>query len=170
MGDRKWLGTLDEQRRFRDELFERFHRWLGNREDAEDLTQKTLECLVRTPAETPIRNPEAYAAGTASHVTADFWEQKKRDRDFAQKITGNSMVQQAAEFARDAFTAEMRVADELNGLKRHMQEAWWRALCMRVVDGLTDGEIARELGVRERTVKKYLSKARAVINQQVRSR
>ena len=70
-------------------------------------------------------------------------------------------------YAADA--GEMHAMDQLNFLKNHMRECWWLALCLRVRDGLSDQEIAGRLGVSEPAVRKYLFKARAVINQLVRS-
>ena len=168
MGDRQWLETVDVQK-VRQVFFNYFLPLVRNRADAEDLTQMALEKLLSAPDETRVRHFKAYVWKTVKNVLMDFFRAKEREDTLRERLETEAMLSEAAEFAKDVLTGEMHAMDQLNFLKNHMRECWWLALCLRVRDGLSDQEIAGRLGVSEPAVRKYLFKARAVINQLVGS-
>jgi RNA polymerase sigma factor (sigma-70 family) len=168
MGDREWLETSDVQK-VRLVFFNYFYSLVRNREDAEDLAHMALEKLLSAPDKTRVRHFNAYVWAVVRNVLMDFFRGKERDGALREHLETAAMLREAAEFARDSFTGEVRATYQLTFLKQHMKETWWLALCLRVRDGLSDLDIGMRLGVGESTVRKYIAKARAVINQLIRS-
>lgn len=132
---------------------------LGNTSDVPDLAQEVFLRLLRVQNHEEIRSPEAYLFTIASHVVQQHYEKQ---------VSAPASLDWVEEFSDNGGTAsgdppahtEMR--QRMEYLERALDQLPPRvamALVMHRMIGHTIPEIARELGVAEITVKKYLAKA-----------
>lgn len=131
---------------------------LGNASDVPDLAQEVFLRLLRVPNHEEIRSPEAYLFTVASHVVQQHYQKQ------AAAPASLDWVDQFADSpgaATDDPPAHTEMRQRLERLERTLDQLPPRvamALIMHRMAGHTIAEIARELGLAEITVKKYLAR------------
>lgn len=132
---------------------------LGNASDVPDLAQEVFLRLLRVQNHEEIRSPEAYLFTVASHVVQQHYEKQ---------VSTPASLDWIEEFSDNVGTAagdppaHTEIRQRIEYLERTLDQLPPRvamALVMHRMAGHTISEIARELGVAEITVKKYLAKA-----------
>jgi RNA polymerase sigma factor (sigma-70 family) len=131
---------------------------LGNVADVPDLAQEVFLRLLRVPNHEEIRSPEAYLFTVASHVVQQHYQKQ---------AAAPASLDWADQFAdspgsgTDDPPAHTEMRQRLEHLERMLDQLPPRvamALIMHRMAGHTIAEIARELGIAEITVKKYLAR------------
>ena len=131
-------------------------RFLGSRArqpDIEDLAQETYLRLLRAPDLREVRNPEAYLISVASHVLAE-WRQRQLPGGVS-LAPGAQVVAERSdpEFEVEARISQRRVDEALQKVSPLMRSV----LLLRLRDGRSCKDIARDLGLSERQVKRLVA-------------
>jgi RNA polymerase sigma factor (sigma-70 family) len=132
---------------------------LSNASDVPDLAQEVFMRLMRVQNHEDIRSPEAYLFTVASHVVQQH-AQKHASMPASVDIT--DMLADLQLISPDDPTAKAEVSQRLRELERALDRLPPRvamALLLHRLAGRSIEEIARELGVAQITVKKYLARA-----------
>lgn len=134
---------------------------LPNPSDVHDLAQEVFLRLLRAPNHEDIRSPEAYLFTVASHVVQQHHQKQATapaSLEWFERFGEESLA------SADSAVAGAEFHERLEHLERTLDGLPPRAamaLLMQRVGGHSIGEIARELGVAEITVKKDLARALA---------
>jgi len=137
-------------------------RRVGNRHDADDLSQEVFARLLRIEKVELIRDPLAYLLGIAAHVVHEFLSRKQQ-----QCVVYSSEV---ADFACDSLDAVRDLATTTDQLDlqnwlldamTHLSPTHQAVLLLVKRDGLSYEEAAAATGLSIHTIEKYLVEARA---------
>jgi len=148
------------------QLYRQHHGWLlgwlrrrlGQPEPAADLAQDTFLRLLRQPAELlgELRAPRAYLSTIAHGLLVNHWQRRDLEAAYLE-----ALAVQPASFhpspEERALTLELLMA--VDRMLQGLAERPRRAFLLARLDGLGYAEIAAELGVSERMVKKYMAQA-----------
>jgi RNA polymerase sigma factor (sigma-70 family) len=132
---------------------------LANASDVPDLAQEVFMRLLRVPNHEDIRSPEAYLFTVASHVVQQHAQKQVRVSESLEILQESTDPPIASP---DDPTLQTELQERLGQLERILDELPPRvamALVMHRLAGYSIEEIARELGVAQITVKKYLARA-----------
>ena len=132
---------------------------LRRREDAADVAQEVYVRLLRLPRTDLIRKPHAYVYFVASQVAAEYRMREKNeplafDSEALERLTDTAAYAKPEEMAESIDTDA-----ELRRLLGKLATNHRNVLILKKRDGLSTKEIAKELGLSEHTVKKYLFQA-----------
>lgn len=133
-------------------------RQLRNREDAADLAQEAYMRYLQLPNTGVVRKPAAYLFRIAFNLMSE-WRLRK-DRSVV--TTDSSLLERrAAEAcAETPEPVEQLLSEErLEKVLERIPPNYRRVLLMSKCDGLTNEQIAKELGVTPETVSRYLGRA-----------
>ncbi len=135
----------------------------GNPDTAADLAQETYLKLAAKPAEERVQNPRAYILRTANNLAIDRLRQERRLNAVHAPADGKGgrgaeEVEDPAAQAEAGLIAQERLR-LLNQSLLALAPNVRRALLLNRVEGLTQAEIARRLGVSESMVTKYIAQA-----------
>src|SRR5262249_49362370 len=128
-------------------------------QDSGDIAQEVYLRLLRLEGAELVRQPQAYVYAIASHVVSQFRMRAQAapvvfDSEAIERLSHHSSEDSPDELA-ERLDAERRVTRLLSQLPE-MHRA---VLVLRKRDGLSQAEIASELGLSIHTVKKYLHEA-----------
>ena len=135
-------------------------RRLGNAFDAADLMQDTfLRLLAGAPAQpqTPaLRAPKAYLATVAKHLLINHLRRQSLERAWADALAAQPEQYQPSVEQRAQILQALQALDAmLDGLKPKVRAVF----IMAQIEGYTYAEIAAQLGIGERSVKRYMAEA-----------
>ena len=130
-------------------------------EDARDLVQEAYLRFLEARRKWPVSNEETYLKTVIKNLLPDFW---RRKRERAAVLLGlKELLEQLDEEpgSKLAFTSAIEEPEEV--LKKAIERLPPRLRSAIELDtrGLSDGQIAMQLGIEITTVKKHLSRARA---------
>jgi RNA polymerase sigma factor (sigma-70 family) len=134
-------------------------RFLGRRTrpgvDIEDLAQETYLRLLRARDLADVRNPQAYLLRVASHVASE-WRNRQPPEEMFEAVDEGALVDEALpEIALDAEISRERLDRALQGVS-----ATTRAVVLlKYREGRQCKEIARDLKLTERQVRRHLTRA-----------
>lgn len=133
--------------------------------DVPDLVQEVYLRMLRIPDYETIRNPLAYLYTVASHVLHQYGLRKAAAPESIELMDVVAQLKNALDAdPANELEAEQRF-EQLNvGLLAHSPRAY-ATLVMHRCEGMSLQEIAHELGVSYRMVKRYLAKALAYCDQ-----
>lgn len=148
-----------------DLLYQDHHRWLrgllyrrlGNAEDAADLAHDAFVRLVVKPRKLhSTGSARAYLSAVARGLCIDLWRRREIEQAWLDTL--------ASQPEAEAPSAEQQAAAieallEVDAMLRRLPPEVATAFIKSMIHGMSGGEIARELGVTERTVRNYLSRA-----------
>ncbi|MGH8237168.1 MAG: RNA polymerase sigma factor [Steroidobacteraceae bacterium] len=121
--------------------------------DVEDLAQETYLRLLRARDLHEIRNPQAYVLTVAAHVIAEWRHGQPLGERAA--LDDDALVDGSTpEFELAAHVCQERLNETLAALAPRMRAV----LLLRLRDERTYKEIARDLALTERQVKRYLER------------
>lgn len=132
-------------------------------QDCGDIAQEVYLRLLRLNDAELVRQPQAYVYAIASHVVSQF-----RMRSEAAPVVFDSeaierLSHQAPEDSTDELFYQIDMEQRLRRLLGSLPQVHRAVLVLRKRDGLSQTEIASELGLSVHTVKKYLHEAKVRI-------
>lgn len=140
---RPWLQSL-------------LHRKLGCAHKAEDLTHDTFLKVLVSQATAMLREPRAFLTTVAHGLVVSHWRRLELERAYIDALAAQGLALSSSPEERAlALEALLQVDAMLAGLSARARQAFLLAR----LDGLGYAEIAGELGVSERMVKKYMAQA-----------
>jgi len=152
MSNRSLLARWRQQ--WNGSLFQFLRRRVRTVADVEDLAQETYLRLLRGRDLTDVRNPHAYLLRVASHVAFE-WRDQQPPRDVVVDLEEEMLVDEnAPELEIDARLSEKRVQRVLAESSPMMRAV----LLLRLRDERSYGEIAQELHLTGRQVRRYLGR------------
>lgn len=140
------------------------HRWLhdwltrrvGCAHRASDFAHDTFVKILARPSQNILGQPRALLAHIANHLVIDEIRRTRIELAWLESLKQLQPNQAPSPQEIAGFIDELeRVAQRLQGLKEKPR----RAFLMFRLDGLSQAEIANELGVTVSSVKKYISQA-----------
>lgn len=140
-------------------LFGWLRRKLGCAHNAADLAQDTFARILNArESVASLREPRAFLSTTARRLIIDQVRRKHIENAYLQELalTAEALEGfQSPEHILSTLEALEHIAFMLEGLQDNVRQAF----VLYYLDGLTQSEIARQLGLSDRTVRKYLIQA-----------
>ena len=140
-------------------LFGWLRRKLGCAHNAADLAQDTFARILNArESVASLREPRAFLSTTARRLIIDQVRRKHIENAYLQELALTAEAQegfQSPEHILSTLEALEHIAFMLEGLHDNVRQAF----VLYYLDGLTQSEIARQLGLSDRTVRKYLIQA-----------
>lgn len=140
-------------------LFGWLRRKLGCAHNAADLAQDTFARILNArESVASLREPRAFLSTTARRLIIDQVRRKHIENAYLQELalTAEALEgYQSPEHILSTLEALEHIAFMLEGLLDNVRQAF----VLYYLDGLTQSEIARQLGLSDRTVRKYLIQA-----------
>jgi len=136
-------------------------RVIGSSMPADDIVQEAYLRLLRAPP--PIDDPRqlrAYVFRIASNLIHDHWRHERRERDASDRVTADP------EMVSPDMPLRLDMARTFGQLKPQQRQMMWLAY----VEGAEHREIAAALGLRERSVRVLLHRARRKLATLLRQR
>jgi len=139
-------------------------RRVGDRHDADDLSQEVFARLLRVENAELIRDPFAYLLGIATHVVREFRQRKQHQRvifdsDMADSLSENSELGPQSDNANNVDRLELQ--NWLDNALQQLPPTHQTVLLLVKRDGLSYEEAAARTGLSIHTIEKYLVEARA---------
>lgn len=137
------------------------HRWLaaklGNVSDAAELAHDVFVRLLSQPREfRSDGHARAYLSTLSRNVCVDFWRRKQVERAWLETLAGRPELRAPSEEHR-AVVFETLV--HLQAMLDRLPVKVAQAFCLAQIEGLSYQDIARRIGVSDRTVTKYMAQA-----------
>lgn len=145
-------------------LYNAHHSWLhqvlrrrlGCSEDAADLAHDAFIRLLNKPREFNHRSARAYLNRMAQGLCVDLW--RRREIEQAWQDTLANLPEPLVPSAQQQVEV-IEALTEVDAMLSQLPAAVSQTFVMNMVQGLSGKEIAAELGVTDRTVRNYLSRA-----------
>jgi RNA polymerase sigma factor (sigma-70 family) len=142
------------RQRWNRSLFQFLGRRVRAAVDIEDLAQETYLRLLRARDLSEVRNPQAYLLRVASHVVLEWRDQQPR-ADALVTLDDETLIDDSApEFELEASLSHRRLEQSLAAASPVMRAV----LLLKLRDEHSSEEIARELDLSVRQVKRYLAR------------
>jgi len=144
-------------------LYGEYHGWLhrslqrrlGNADDAADLAHDAFIRLLTRPRDLNHRSARAYLSRMARGLCVDLWRRREVEQAWLDTLAHHGAEAPSAEQQTAALEALIEVDTMLKRLPSPVAQAFIQSM----VHGLSGKQIATQLGVTERTVRNYLSRA-----------
>jgi RNA polymerase sigma factor (sigma-70 family) len=145
---------LEWRQRWNQRLFQFLRRRVRSSVDVQDLAQETYLRLLRAGDLSHVRNPLAYLLQVASHVALEWGNQQPRSDSMV--VLGEDMLvdRQLPELELDARLLQQRLEEALASVSPMMRAV----LLLRLRDERSNQEIAAELQITDRQVRRYLAR------------
>src|SRR5882757_6324862 len=142
------------RRRWNRSLFQFLRRRVRTSVDIEDLAQETYLRLLRARDLGEVRNPQAYLLRVARHVILE-WRDHQAQADSVVALEDEHLVDDCApELEIDADLSQKRLEQALAAVSPMMLAV----LLLRLRDERSYKDIARDLGITDRQVRRYLAR------------
>jgi RNA polymerase sigma factor (sigma-70 family) len=142
------------RRRWNRSLFQFLSRRVRTAVDIEDLAQETYLRLLRARDLSEVRNPQAYLLRVASHVILE-WRDNQPQADAMVALEEDQLVDEnPPEFELEAGLSQRRLEQTLAAVSPTMQAV----LLLRLRDERSCKDIAQDLGLTVRQVRRYLAR------------
>jgi RNA polymerase sigma factor (sigma-70 family) len=123
--------------------------------DIEDLAQETYLRLLRARDLSEVRNPQAYLLRVASHVVTEWRTSIRTTESLSGFAEGEGPVDESLpEFELEASISQERLEQALHDMSAPMRAA----VVLRLRDHHSNKQIAQELGISDRQVRRYLAR------------
>jgi RNA polymerase sigma-70 factor (ECF subfamily) len=131
-------------------------RKMGSHEDAAELAQDTFLRLLASRASESLQEPRAYLRTVAHGLLVNHWRRLELERAYLAALAARPEQEEPSPEERSlVLETLMQIDSMLDSLAPRAR----RAFLLSQLDGLTYAEIALELGVSDRMVKKYMAQA-----------
>ena len=140
------------QQQWNRSLFQFLRRRVRTPADVEDVAQETYLRLLRARDLSGVRNPHAYLLRVASHVALELREQQPRADAMADLEEDMLVDEHPPELEIDARLSQKRLERTLAEVSPMMRAV----LSLRLRDGRSYDDIAKELRLTVRQVERYL--------------
>lgn len=134
-------------------------RRLGNAADAADLAQDTFVRLITSRTERRFDSTgeaRAYLRTTAQNLCINMWRRQEIERAWLDTL---AMTPEASYPSAERQAMVLQALHEIGGMLETLSTKAARAFVLAVVCERTDAEVAGELGVSDRMVRKYVAQA-----------
>lgn len=139
-----------------DWLCSRLRRHLDSTASAEDIAAETFVQVLSSPSVAPIRQPRALLTTIAKRLMYQLWRRRDLERAYLDALRDDSLEEPSSpEELSQMFEALQVIDGLLDGLPGKVKATF----LLSQVDGLTYPEIAATLGISQRSVSDYMSKA-----------
>lgn len=140
------------------------NRRLHNSAEASDLAQDTFVRLLVAPASaaqgehSPLREPRAYLATVARHVLINHLRRQSLEQSYLDALAAlpEDLVPSPEE-----QVLLFEALQEIDAMLANLSDKVRAVFVLSQIEGLTYAAIARELGIGERSVKRYMAQAMA---------
>lgn len=133
------------------------HRRLGNASDAADLAQDTFVRLLTRPVASGFDShgaARAYLRTAASGLCVDLWRRREIEKAWLQTLAA---LPEAMAPSPEHQAIVVQTLLDIAAMLERLSEKAAKAFMLAQVDGVRYRDIAAELGVSERMVKKYIA-------------
>jgi RNA polymerase sigma factor (sigma-70 family) len=145
---------LEWRQRWNRSLFQFLRRRVRSSVDVQDLAQETYLRLLRAHDLNEVRNPLAYLLQVASHVALE-WDDRQPRSDSMVVLDEDMLVdRRLPELELDARLAQQRLEKTLASISPMMRAV----VLLRLRDERSYEEIAAELRITDRQVRRYLER------------
>jgi RNA polymerase sigma factor (sigma-70 family) len=145
---------LEWRQRWNRSLFQFLRRRVRSSVDVQDLAQETYLRLLRVPDLNEVRNPLAYLLQVASHVALEWCDRQPRSDSMVVLEEDMLVDRQLPELELDARLSQQRLEKTLASISPMMRAV----VLLRLRDERTYQEIAAELRITDRQVRRYLAR------------
>jgi RNA polymerase sigma factor (sigma-70 family) len=142
------------RQRWNRSLFQFLNRRVPATVDIEDLAQETYLRLLRARDLGEVRNPQAYLLRVASHVVLEWRNSQPRPEAFVMLEEEALPDECEPELELEAALSQERVEKTLTAVSPVMRAV----LLLRLRDDRSCNDIAQELGLTHRQVRRYLAR------------
>ncbi len=145
-------------------LYSDHHTWLrdwlrrrlGCHADAADLAHDTFLRILMKPERESLRQPRAYLATIAHGLVVNLWRRREIERAWREALAAQPEALAPSPEQREILLEALLGID---AMLRRLPKKVRTAFLLSQLEGLTYREIAAQLGVSERMVKKYMAQA-----------
>lgn len=149
-------------------LYSDHHRWLrgwlmnklGCTERAADLAQDTYVRILQHSEKTgelpQIREPRAYLSTVAGRLVYDFFRRQSLERAYLESL---QQLPEAAVPSAEEQHLICEALNELDSMLDSLKPEVRQVFLLHQLEGLTYKAIAQQLGISDRTVKRYMAQA-----------
>jgi RNA polymerase sigma-70 factor (ECF subfamily) len=130
-------------------------RHLESRASAEDLAAETFTQLLASPAIAPIREPRALLTTIARRLLYQLWRRRDLEHAHLDSLAPDIIDARSPEQLAELLEALQRIDQSLDSGPAKVKATF----VLSQVDGLTYPEIARTLGISQRSVSDYMTNA-----------
>lgn len=140
-------------------LFGWLRRKLGCAHNAADLAQDTFTRILNArESVATLREPRAFLSTTARRLIIDQARRKKIENAYLQELALTTQALEGFQSPEQILTT-LEALEQIAFILEGMHEKARQAFVLYYLDGLKQCEIARQLGLSDRTVRKYLIQA-----------
>ena len=140
-------------------LFGWLRRKLGCAQNAADLAQDTFTRILNArESVATLREPRAFLSTTARRLIIDQVRRKQIENAYLQELALTAETLENFQ-SPEQILATLEALEQIAFILEGMQDKARQAFVLYYLDGLTQCEIARQLGLSDRTVRKYLIQA-----------
>ena len=140
-------------------LFGWLRRKLGCARNAEDLAQDTFPRILNArESVATLREPRAFLSTTARRLIIDQVRRKHIENAYLQELALTAQALEGFQSPEQILTT-LEALEHIAFILEGMQDKVRQAFVLYYLDGLKQSEIARQLALSDRTVRKYLIQA-----------
>lgn len=140
-------------------LFGWLRRKLGCAQNAADLTQDTFARILNArETVATLREPRAFLSTTARRLIIDQARRKQIENAYLQELALTAEALEGFQSPEQILTT-LEALEQIAFILEGMHDKVRQAFVLYYLDGLTQTEIARQLALSDRTVRKYLIQA-----------
>ena len=140
-------------------LFGWLRRKLGCAHNAADLAQDTFARILNArESVATLREPRAFLSTTARRLIIDQSRRKKIENAYLQELALTAQALEGFQSPEQILTT-LEALEQIAFILEGMHEKARQAFVLYYLDGMTQCEIARQLSLSDRTVRKYLIQA-----------
>ena len=140
-------------------LFGWLRRKLGCAQNAADLAQDTITRILNArESVATLREPRAFLSTTARRLIIDQVRRKQIENAYLQELALTAQALEGFQSPEQILTT-LEALEHIAFILEGMQDKVRQAFVLYYLDGLKQSEIARQLALSDRTVRKYLIQA-----------
>lgn len=123
---------------------------------AADLVQDTFINFLTRETSQPIQEPRAYLTTIAQHILANYYKRKSLEQAYIEAI---SSLPEAVSISTEDRIVLLETLQQIDNMLDGLPEKVRRAFLLSQLEGLSYAEIASQLNVNVRTIKRYMAQA-----------
>jgi len=155
--------VADTYEKYGTDLRRYLNRRIRDRQDARELAQEVWRRLLRIKDTTEVIEPLAYVYRAAANVVAEYRMLRRRDCVRVDSEAVTYAAEHPAHIAPDEMSEQLDRQTEIHRVLATLPKSYRDVLLMRITDGLSYVEIARELQLTPKTVEQYFYRAMTLV-------
>lgn len=164
-GDSKRARSFvaESYERYGPELLRYLHRRIRDRQDARELAQEVWRRLLRIKDTTQVLEPLAYVYRVAGNVVAEYHLLRRRDLVHVDSEAVDYAAEHSPDLSADDMSETLARQAELHRVLATIPKMYRNVLLLRVTDGCSYEEIARQLQLTPKTAEQYFYRAMTLV-------